>query len=226
MKNILAMSLVILLSACSTAKKGVVYWVNSYKVDCVGVEPQKCMLVQKSDVLSDTAWQSFYAPINGFTPESGYLYKIKVKEEKLDAAQVLADASSIRYTLIKVIEKTPDPKLRLNDIWVLTSLNGETVEPAKEGERRQDIQIEFQLAEKRVMGTDGCNRFNGSIKTIGEKTLQLGTLASTRRMCMDMEISDKFNKSLYNVQSYTIKDLQLTLFDKDGTELMTFKKVD
>ncbi len=226
MRNILAIGLVLLLSACSTSKKGVVYWVNSYKGNCVGVGPQKCLLVQKSDTLSDIGWQNFYAPIDGFQPEPGFLYKIKVKEEKIDAAKVPADASSIRYTMVKVLEKTADPKLLLNDIWVLTSLNGKTVELAKKGERRRDIQIEFQLSEQRVMGTDGCNRFTGSIKTVGEKTLQMGALASTRRMCIDMALASQFNKAINNVQSYTIKDLQLVLFDKDGTELMRFKKID
>jgi len=226
MKNSLIVCAILLFAACAPMKKSTIYWVNSYRVDCVGVGPQKCLLVQNNETLSDTAWQNFYARIDGFEPEPGYLYKISVNEEKLDAANVPADASSIRYTLVKVLEKTPDLKLRLNDIWVLTSLNGKTVRPAKEGERTKDVQMEFHLAEKKVMGTDGCNNFTGLIITVGEKALQLGPLASTRKLCIDITLADDFNQALNKVQSYAIKDLHLILYDKDGTELMTLKKID
>ena len=38
----------------------------------------------------------------------GYLYKIEVEEEQLDPQQVPADASSIKYTLVSVLEKNED----------------------------------------------------------------------------------------------------------------------
>ncbi len=209
-----------------TPSKTIVYQVNSYRADCVGVGPKKCLLIQKNTTIVDTAWQTFYAPIQGFEYEPGYLYKISVKEEKLDPASVPSDASSIRYTLVKVLEKKSDPKLRINDIWVLTSLNGNTIPPVTKGERRKNIQIQFQLAERRVMGTDGCNRFSGSIVSIGEKDIHLGNLASTRMMCPDMTFSNNFNQEINKVHSYSIANLQLKLYDKNGTELMIFKKID
>ncbi len=226
MKYILIVSALILFDACASQKNSTVYWINSYTVDCVGSGPQKCLLVQKNIAISDTAWHTFYAPIEGFDFEPGYLYKISVEEEKLDANKVPADASSIKYKLVKIIEKDLDPKLHINDIWVLTSLNGNKITPVSTNERRRNVQIEFQLAERKVMGTDGCNRFTGSIKAIGEETLLLGTLASTRMMCPDMTLSVDFNKTIQEVQKYAIENLQLTLFDKDSKELMTFKKVD
>jgi len=226
MKNSLIVCAILFFAACSPMRKSTIYWVNSYRVDCVGVGPQRCLLVQNNPTLLDTAWQNFYDRIDGFEPEPGFLYKISVKEEKLDVADVPADASSIRYSLVKVLEKTPDLKLRLNDIWVLTSLNGKTVNPAKEGERRRDVQMEFHLAEKKVMGTDGCNNFTGPIKTVGEKALLLGPLASTRKLCIDMTLADPFNQALNKIRSYVIKDLHLILYDEDGTELMTLKKID
>ncbi len=209
-----------------TPSKTAIYYVNSYKVDCVGVGPQKCLLTQKNPMIIDTAWQTFYAPIEGFDYEPGFLYKISVREEKLDSASLPSDASSIRYSLVKILEKKPDAKLLINDIWVLTSLNGEVVSPVQQGERQKNIQIEFHLSQRKVMGTDGCNRFTVAIESIGENNLQLSNLASTRMMCPDMSLAKSFNQAIKKVQSYSIANLQLVLYSKDGTELMTFKKID
>lgn len=90
--------------ACSSAKDVQTYMVNSEKVDCMGVAPMKCLQV-KNLTKGDTEWQSIYAAIEGFDYEPGYIYKIEVKEEKLDTKNLPADASSIKYTLVKVISK-------------------------------------------------------------------------------------------------------------------------
>ena len=82
------------------------YWVNSSKAPCVGVGPMECLQVRRSE---SGPWELFYSQIDGFSYEAGYIYKLKVQEEILDPATVPADASSIRYTLVSVEEKTPDP---------------------------------------------------------------------------------------------------------------------
>lgn len=226
MKHILLFAFALLISACTPSGQHSVYWVNSYQVDCSGIGPMKCLLVQKNETLVDSAWQTFYAPIEGFEFEPGFLYKISVTEEKLDSSEVPADGSSIRYTLVKILDKSPDPKMLLNDIWILTTMGGKTINPAKEGEGRKDVQMEFKLSERRVNGSDGCNNFSGSIKTLGAETLQLGPLASTRKMCMDMTLTDHFNMAIQKVNAYSIQEGQLTLYDKYQTELMTLKKID
>ena len=69
-------------------------------VDCVGVGPQKCMLIRES---TDSDWMNFYDKIDGFDFESGYKYVLKVKVSKVDNPP--ADASSLNYELIEIISK-------------------------------------------------------------------------------------------------------------------------
>lgn len=76
--------------------------VNSELVDCVGVEPRKCLEVRE-DPADD--WELFYDDIEGFTFESGFRYSLRVKVEEVDNPP--ADASSLRYELIEVVDKKP-----------------------------------------------------------------------------------------------------------------------
>lgn len=199
------------------------YWINSAKKACVGVAPMQCLQVQKGLVIENAAWQLFYAPINGFNYQPGFIYQIKVKEETLPSNQVPADGSSIRYSLIEILKKKADERLRLNDIWALQSINKHdfTLE-----EYQTRPQLEIKVSTMSVNGTDGCNRFHGQINKLNESTLIVGPMASTRRMCIDMAITDKFNQALGQVKAYTIESLSLVLLDLDGKELLRFKKID
>lgn len=91
----------VLFSSCSTSKDTVRYTVASQYGDCVGAGPQKCLFVKKD---KQPDWQFFYSSIEGFNYEEGYEYVIDVKEEKRE--NVPADASSIKYILVKEISKT------------------------------------------------------------------------------------------------------------------------
>ena len=64
-------------------------------VDCVGVGPQKCMLVRR---LPETSWTFFYDGIEGFTYEAGYVYVVRVAERRIDNPP--ADGSSLAYRLL------------------------------------------------------------------------------------------------------------------------------
>ncbi|MCE3074697.1 DUF4377 domain-containing protein [Chryseobacterium gwangjuense] len=75
--------------------------VGPQTADCTGVAPMKCLQVKEK---ATDNWSNFYTNIEGFTYEPGYEYVLKVKTEKLE--NVPADASSIKYTLIKQISKT------------------------------------------------------------------------------------------------------------------------
>jgi len=65
----------------------------------------ECLEVRQSE---SADWQLFYSEIEGLNYEPGYLYRIKVREEKRDPENIPADASSIRYILVAVEEKIPD----------------------------------------------------------------------------------------------------------------------
>jgi len=230
MKTILILIFAILTASCSTQKlttsKPQIYWVNSLKVSCTGVAPMKCLQVQKNETIKKGKWQNFYGNIEGFKFETGYIYKLSVTEEKIDPAQVPADGSSIKYTLVEVLEKNQDPKFRIHDIWALEAINGETVEKPNENDRMQRPSIEVNLTEMKIMGNDGCNNFFGPVKTIEEDELTFGPLGATMKMCYDMEIPNKFNVAINKVSKYKIENLKLYFLDENGNELLRFRKVD
>ena len=88
----------------ATAKLGaddVILEVAPTKADCVGVAPMKCLLVRQNG----GDWRNFYAPIEGFDWVEGSRYRLQVKVSKI--ANPPADASSIRYQLVRVLDKMP-----------------------------------------------------------------------------------------------------------------------
>lgn len=81
-----------------TAEKTLI--VASKKADCVGLVPQKCLLVKEKTAQN---WQYFYDEISGFTYEEGFEYEIIVSEREIENPP--QDASSLATTLIKIISK-------------------------------------------------------------------------------------------------------------------------
>ncbi|MEJ2163102.1 MAG: DUF4377 domain-containing protein, partial [Robiginitalea sp.] len=211
--------------SCNTNKnkemESVTYWVNSYRVPCTGVAPMECLQVRKE---GSDQWQFFYSNIIGFDYEPGYLYRIRVKEEALDPAEVPADASSIKYTLVSVEEKVGDPKLRINDIWVLSKLDGRQPQDEELTDLKRPY-IEFHLRDGRYMGTDGCNTFRGTIKSIGDRELLLGPAMGTKMSCVDMSLPNAFLSLLSRCDSFQIDHGVLRLLE-GNTELLEFQKTD
>ena len=201
-----------------------VYWINSTKASCLGMAPAKCLQVQRSEMLDPAAWVSFHAPIKGFEYEPGYIYKLLVRERHLDPDSIPADASSIEYTLVEILERRQDMKLGINDTWVLLKIKEETLQAAVEG--ISPPHLEINVGEMRYLGKDGCNNFNGGIIELDERTVRFGIAAGTRMMCPDMKVPDLFNSTLPAVSSWEVKENMLHLFDDAGKELMQLKRTD
>ena len=65
------------------------------------------MLVQEDDKIGTEDWEYFYQAIKGFDYEEGFIYDLDVKIIAVENPP--ADASSLQYQLIKLIEKyNPD----------------------------------------------------------------------------------------------------------------------
>lgn len=71
-------------------------------VDCTGVVRQKCMQVREE---GQTEWRLFYDKIEGFTHDPDYRYRLVVQIEKVENPP--ADASSLKYKLVRLLEKMP-----------------------------------------------------------------------------------------------------------------------
>lgn len=81
--------------------------INSQLIDCMGVAPMKCMQVKYLDRTGEDKenWTTMYGDIEGFEYEPGYIYILEVEKEVLDQKLAPADASTIRYKLVKTISK-------------------------------------------------------------------------------------------------------------------------
>ncbi len=71
-------------------------------VDCVGVGPRKCLVVDG---------KFFYDSIEGFDYEPGYRYMIRMErfEAWPDREEPPQDASKYGYRLIEILEKVQEP---------------------------------------------------------------------------------------------------------------------
>ena len=75
-------------------------YIDSNLTECVGAAKQKCMLVRE-DPTSD--WEFFYDQIKGFEYQQGYEYKLTVNVTETENPP--ADASSLKYSLVDILEK-------------------------------------------------------------------------------------------------------------------------
>ncbi len=226
-----------ILVSCGSTKSGIqenmeteTFWINSAKVDCVGVSPMTCLQIQKSNVIVYKAWQNFYTKIEGFEYEPGYIYRVKVAVESLNPKTVPADASAKRYELIEVLEKEADPRLLINDIWVLTQIEGKNIAISDERERPR---LEIQVTKRRITGKGVCNQMMGDIEDLTTKKIKFGAIGMTRKMCLNnISLEDQYGKLMGEVAEYTIEEGTLVLRrigvneGLPGTEILRFKKID
>lgn len=112
---------------------------------------------------------------------------------------------------------------QLYNVWELHSLHG--VDYSNEtSQKHPTLQIGRQNTS--FSGNDGCNNILGGIEILTDTDLKFGILASTKMMCEDMRITNAFGQALSKVEYYMLKELKLTLQDKDHNELMVLRKVD
>lgn len=112
----------------------------------------------------------------------------------------------------------------LQDIWVLTALNGKPV--LADGVSRDRPRLEISLTEGRVTGTTGCNRLNGRVRADTRQIL-FGPLAATRMACPNDtgNTENAFLAALREPLTYRVGEGKLTLL-RDKTPILVFKKVD
>ena len=107
-----------------------------------------------------------------------------------------------------------------NTYWKLVSLRGQPVE-ATPG--RQEAHLILQTAQRRLVGSGGCNRMMGSYTLDGE-SLRLGNVAGTRMACpAGMEQEQAFQAALAQVARWRYEGPRLALLDAHGAMLALFE---
>lgn len=97
--------LLLLLTACGSSKKesNKTLYISSETQPCVaGVRKMYCMQVKWNK--NEKNYSLFYEQIEGFDYEVGNEYELLVSEEKVENPP--ADASSVKYKLVKMVSKT------------------------------------------------------------------------------------------------------------------------
>jgi hypothetical protein len=75
-------------------------FVADHLVDCVGVAPQKCMLVRTRP---EDPYTNFFGSIEGFTFDAGFEYELRVTRRRRPVP--LADAGIYTYQLTQIVSK-------------------------------------------------------------------------------------------------------------------------
>jgi heat shock protein HslJ len=189
-------------------------YVGPTLVDCVGVGPRKCMLVKENP---EDEYGMFYDRIEGFDYAPGYEYELRVQVDPVPNPP--ADASSLRYTLIEAVSKTPSLEGRL---WMLERYVG------GEGQEKAvipDTEISAEFREGQLSGKSGCNQYFGPYQLSGDQ-LTAGPIAATEMFCIQpagtMEQERAYLEALQRVARYQVTDRQLELVDGGGKVVLAY----
>ena len=199
----------LVLSSCADDAIQTMY-VSDQTQDCVGVMPQKCLQVKFSE---SEDWSNFHDAIEGFDYEQGYLYRLKV--EKIQVENPPADASSIRYRLVELLDKTKAPTRLDQGQWLVTKLKDHTV-------FNRSPFLEIDLKTLKITGNTACNRFFGNLK-IKEDSVSIFDFSMTEMTCKTADIERVFVEALKEIKVYTIDDNILSLKDASNNIVMQCK---
>lgn len=209
------------LQACSTTKTETM-WISGIKSECdAGSGKKKCLNVHKGENLSDEKWEYFYNSIEGFEFEEGLMKKVEVDVKQREEQNTPSDASTIEYALIKVLESKTDPRFALNNEWVLATIN-----KSKINKMILLPTLKIDVKTMQVSGNGGCNVYSSKINELTTETIDLEDGAVSAMNCFNKNMEAEYHKALAQIKTYEVKDDQLTFFDEDGKEKLTFIKVD
>ena len=96
-----SVALGVALTGCSDSTDTTRLWIGPERVECEGVAPMMCLQVAESE---DGDYQLFHDTIEGFDYQEGTSYVIDVSITEVENPP--ADASSLQYTLIKIVEES------------------------------------------------------------------------------------------------------------------------
>jgi heat shock protein HslJ len=161
-------------------------------------------------------WTMFYDQIQDFAYEEGFLYELRVRQEKVENPP--ADASANRWVLVEVVSQT---RTLEGTTWEMKSYvddKGETV-PAL-----PDSQVTARFQAGQVGGNAGCNSYFGTYQLDGAKMeVQLG--GATAMFCAPQELMDQETRYLAALGSaafHLVAGDELRIADASGATVLTY----
>lgn len=208
---------VLLMKSCETKNK--IFWVGGTKTECSsGVGKMQCLTIHRGENLDDATWENFYSNIEGFEFEEGMFKKIEVKEEKIENPP--ADGSSIRYILVKELDKKVDNRANIKGKWRLNTLNNNPI-------NRSNVLPEIEILPNKMLisGNGGCNNYTGKINKLSNNIINLGYIASTKKACLNKNIEQDYFNVLSKVKTFKVTDDNLVFFDENGNKIASYLKI-
>lgn len=169
-----------------------------YQQNCIGEAPQDCMVIRWDD---ETDLSLFYDAIDGFEFEEGYEYTLLVNVTERE--NVPADASSLQYELVEVVQKYPaqlDGK-----VWELQSLNGVDVEDS--------TRYTLLVTEDGIVMKADCNTVHANLTM---NPFDIETTISTKVMCPPDSLDSDYLEGLNNTSLMSIENGELILQSSEG----------
>ncbi len=215
---------VLVMQACGTKKNthfaNITMWVSGYKTECdAGAGKGECLLMTIDADLAEAKWQNFYNNIEGFNFEPGLLQKIEVKIVELPVSEITEHQSSLKYTLVKVLEKKEDRRWDLQGDWSLNKMNGVVLKSSIDAPH-----VSIDLTKKQFAGNNGCNSFSGVIHNVTSDKLLFENVLTTLRDCMDMPLTDEFDAAVKDISVYKVENNILSFCNKANEEVLSFTK--
>lgn len=135
----------------------------------------------------------------------------------LIAIVTLSGCKSHKETVVNAkAEFVPD------QVWTLTEMRGKEVAYC-EGQHHVTIQINNEAGT--FSGHNGCNRYFGNFKDLGNGSMQLSQFNATKMACPEPfhKVEGSYMQLLQRCNRYELGEYYLTLLQDDKT-LLTFEK--
>ncbi len=110
---------------------------------------------------------------------------------------------------------------QLNDIWALVAVDGKELDFSDKSIFRP--MLEIHLKDMKAIGTTGCNNFQADA-IIGCEKISFPSFPMTQKYCPGYEAV--FVKGITETATYKLENMKLQFFNKEGKEVLRFKKVD
>ncbi len=217
---ILIISLVSIIALQSCDNQEEIIWVSGIETTCTtGTGVMPCLSISQGKDLDHAQWAPYYDTIEGFRFEKGYLKKLKVKT--IPIGNPPADGSSIRYKLIKELEKKKDLRTAIDGHWQLDKINEQPVASGMTPPK-----MDLILREMRIITTSRCHAYIGDITGLTNHSITIKNIVNTHKICTNNAKDSTYINALQMINAFELNNGNLLFYDKDGHQKLSFVHVE
>ena len=207
MKNTVKIAVVLILLTAGCGKK-LFEWTGTYKGQVSDEGKEIITVLNLQDDLTYRLQTATTDAKDSVTESSGNFSwnknKIVLKDSKTNGKTTFKVAENSLQEVGKTVPLLKiDPETITDKYWKLIEINGKQV-TWNESFRREPFLI-LRSEEQRVNGSSGCNTFLGTFEIDPVvNRIKFSQMASTRMMCLDMEIENAMKNVFEMANNYTL----------------------